>query len=135
MKLNTIKRITLEDFDPKEQPLMSKLLYPLNTFMETIVNAMTSRLNFQDNFAAQVKDLEVTAPVAPATPISFKSTLASPCRGIFVVNVENLTNPAATLSAAPFCSFTNTGSGQIQITNITGLNSGDKYRVKLICLE
>jgi hypothetical protein len=130
-RLPTIRRIRREDFDKKYYDLLDGLLYAINTFFESVVAALNRGLTFRENMQAQVQDLTVTAPVTDA---SFKRELALPCTGIMVVAVTNINNPGELLSTSPFAQFVNTDGG-IRITNITGLTAGQKYRVRLICLN
>lgn len=132
-KLSTVSRFIKEDFPSKYSDLTEKLLSPLNAFIETVAQALSNRLTFKDNFACQVVDLEVIAPVNPDNPKSFLRTITGPCGGILITNVLNVTSPTTPLTAAPFVTFENTAS-QIKVTNITGLTDGSKYRLTMVCL-
>jgi len=133
MKIAAIKRIIREDFPREYQGLMDKLLYPLNQFMESVGLALSNNLTIRDNMAAQEITIEVSSLPTVSDPISFKSTLNGPCRGIICINVDNQTDNTV-LSGAPFLTFENSGS-QVRITNITGLTNGKRYLLTLYCFS
>jgi hypothetical protein len=99
-----------------------------------MVSALNNGLTFADNFAAQETDVEVTAPVSSSATVTVKSTLRGTCKGIIVTKVDDLTDVNAQLTTAPFVQFVN-GSGQIILTNVTGLTAGHKYRLHIIALS
>lgn len=138
MKLDSVKRILVEDFPSKYRDLLDPLLGIVNNFMENVTVLLTKNISFEDNILCQVKEIDVTAPIAPSTPYTFRNEIgnrvgAFQCRGIIVKNVLNLTDNTP-LTGAPFISFANTQQSQIRIDNITGLTSGKKYRITIICL-
>jgi hypothetical protein len=132
-KLPPFKRLIMEDFPSKYQDLLDKLLYGINQFFESVSNSLNKNISFEDNIACQVKELVLTAPITQAKPASFVNTLGRPCRGVLLINAENLSDANSPLTAAPFIQFTG-AADQIVITNISGLTSGKQYRIKIICL-
>lgn len=132
-KLPPFKRLILEDFPSKYQDLLQKLLYGINSFFESVSNTLNKNISFEDNIACQVKELTFTAPITQLRPLSFINELRRPCRGVLLINAENISDANAPLSAAPFIQFTG-AADQILITNISGLTNGKQYRIKIICL-
>lgn len=132
MKLPIIKRIRKEDFDPEYDGLLTGLLYAINTFFETVTNGLNRNLTFTDNFAGQVKEITITAPITSTNKIEFKKEFTGQCKGIMIVEVVPET-AGELLTASPFAQFTTTEAG-ISIYNITGLANGNKYRIKFVCL-
>ena len=130
-RLPDIKRIRKEDFDKKYYDLLDGLLYAINTFFESVVAALNRGLTFRENMAAQVQDITAVAPINNTT---FKREVGLTCSGIIVVSVVNVSNPGEILTTAPFAQFVNTDAG-IRVTNITGLTAGQRYRIRLICLN
>lgn len=60
MKIPVIKRISREDFKTKELPdWIDSLLYPLNQFIDTVVNALSGRLTFEENFSSKVLEFDL----------------------------------------------------------------------------
>lgn len=131
-KIPSTRRITTEDFPPKDRALVSKLAFAINPFLDSIVNAFNKNLTINDNFNAQDTEIEFTAPVSVSNPVMIKSILASPVRGVEILRIDNLTNQNALLSAAPFIQFVNAENNNVKIYNITGLTSGTKYRMRVI---
>jgi hypothetical protein len=130
-KLPPVKRLSVEDFNKDDQPLMEKLLEPLNMYLESVYYALNKNITFTDNIASQVQTVTVTAPV---TDLTIANTLGAPCKGILVVNATNIDQPTERLATPPFVQFTNTTQG-IKLTNVTGLTSGKKYELTIICLK
>lgn len=82
--------------------------------------------------AGQVKELTVTAPVTVDKSVTFKKEFTGQCKGIVIAEVVPET-AGEILASSPFVQFDNTDTG-ISIYNITGLVSGRKYRIRLLCL-
>jgi len=127
-QINSPSRFKVEDFSPDDRPLVSKLFFILNNFMEQVVSALTNNLTFSDNFRAIDTEIIVQTPLSN---VSVRNTLNKPIRGAMVLRVDNLTNPNGNLSGAPFVEFVN-GVGQIKINNITGLTTATKYRLRVV---
>jgi hypothetical protein len=135
-KIPEIKRIKVEDFKEEDRDTVAKLANVLNTALEQIQSALTNNLTFSENFRGQMKDIEVTVDSSgvPTVDTSFKSSLSSSCKGLWVIKAENLTSSGTYPTAAPYVSFTES-SGQIYVEKITGLQSANKYRLRIIALS
>lgn len=128
----TLRRIIKEDFPQNYFDLLDKLLFPINQAIESLNNGLTNNLTVGENLSAQETIVKVTAPVNADNPVSFKSTLKGPCRGIICINAD-LTNPESSLpTSQPFFTFQNNGT-QIKVTNITGLVDGSSYNLRVYC--
>jgi hypothetical protein len=133
-----LQRIIKEDFPSKYYDLLDKLLFPLNSMIDSLNNGLTNSLTVAQNLSAQQSVLTVTAPVTSATPFNFKSSLSGPCTGILCINAVPVNNnststtPSQPVTGQPFLTFTNAGS-QITITNITNLVSGSTYNLTVYC--
>jgi hypothetical protein len=81
MKLPIYKRIRREDV-PDLPDSIGRLLYPLNSFMDTVWNTLNKNITFADNFQSFQKSLEFTTnanytsgvwePLVFAIPDTFK---------------------------------------------------------------
>lgn len=60
MKIPVIQQMQRSDF-PDAPAWITKLLYPLQLFMTTVVSALTSQLTFQDNFSCAINQVTITA--------------------------------------------------------------------------
>lgn len=131
MKLPGFKRFQTQDFPKKYSDLTVILFNILNPFMELITQALTKRLNFDDNFDCYDVTLDLLMPL-PSN--GFK--LSNPRGGVFkaaqVLYCINKNNPTEALTGAPFVQFTTSSDGQILITNITGLTTGKTYTIRTI---
>jgi len=72
------KRILKEDL--REAPSwIDKLLYPLNSFMESVYFALNRNLNFQENIASQIYEIEFTTasdyPIPGGDPMTTRGDL------------------------------------------------------------
>lgn len=132
-KFGFLKRLVKEDFKKEDQAIIDKIAFILNPALESLTQALSNNLTFEENLNAQVKELEliVGSNGIPTSSVSFSSTLKGTCKGLMVVRVENLTNSVAYPSGAPFISFSD-NAGQITINHITGLTAGNKYRLRVI---
>jgi|SRR6478736_4481924 len=131
-KLPPVTRIIQEDF--KEQSSwIGKLLQPINSFMTSIVSALSHGLTFGDNFAAQVKDLEFSEN-ANTYPLYFKSTTATKPVGLWVVNASEIAATPSPILNAVYADW-EYADGQVRINNITGLTTGKKYRILVVAIS
>jgi|LakMenEpi03Aug12_release.lakeMendotaPanAssembly.Ray.scaffolds.fasta_scaffold699169_2 hypothetical protein len=127
-KLNSPRRLIVEDYPPKYNDLVSGFFYIINQFIESVSFAFNKNLNFNDNFQA----LDVTISViGNGAGTTVRNTLPSPITGAQVLRVDSLTNPNEILETSPFVQFTN-GQGQLIINNITGLTEGNQYRLRIV---
>lgn len=133
-KFEGVKRITSEDFESKDQALISKLASPLNNVLEFVARAFNKNIGWSDNLNCDLRviELNVNASGLPTPEVTFKSNLKGTCKGIYIEKLENLTNPGTYPTSAPFISFSE-DNFQISINHITGLTSGNKYRISLVC--
>jgi len=134
-KIRKINKILTEDFPATYRDLVSKLAFALNPFLDNIVNALDSRLTITDNLDGEIK--VITISYDNDLPLSIRTNLNF-CNSVLVSRVTNLTNTSATLTNAPFVEFKNKeeeGFKLIEITNITGISTSDKYRIRLILLN
>lgn len=130
-KLNSPRRLIEEDFPAKYRDFTSGFFYILNGFIESVSFIFNKQLNFNDNF--QAMDVEISV-IGGATNTAIKNTLPVPVRGATVLRVDPLDTPTEMLAQAPFVQFTN-GDSQIIINNVTGLQSGKRYRLRVVFFQ
>lgn len=132
-KLQSFKRLIIEDFSEKDRPLVSKIAYAVNIAFEDILNALNKNLSITDNLSINQKTLSVTVDGtgAPKSTTTLSSGLGSTCTGISVISARNLTNASSSPTTTPFITFVD-NSGSISIQKITGLQENNSYQLQLI---
>ena len=60
-KLNTIRRLVVEDYPKEVRPWLTKMIYILNPFLEQVYTALVNGLTLRDNSKAQVFSLTISA--------------------------------------------------------------------------
>jgi hypothetical protein len=132
MKLNNITQIRAEDFDPELQETMEQLGTVLNTFMQQVVELADGRVDFE-NRVESIIQFEVTVD-SSGNPIQNNKvkTKNSSIRGFDVIRAYNLTNSNIYPTQKPFVNYKEVGSGVIEMQNIVGLQSDNKYLLTAI---
>jgi hypothetical protein len=128
-KLGIIKRLVDNDFPSKKyNDLLPNLFGAINQFIDQVTYALNKNITFTDNFAAVDSEIQVTGNGAGSF---IKWPYTTPCKGAMVLSVTNNTNSSAVLSSAPFIEF-EASAGQITIKNITGLQTNNKYTLRVV---
>ncbi len=133
MQVQPYKRIVTEDYDNKDQDLISKLAFSLNQPLQDITTALNKNLNIDDNFQLIKKDLtvQVDSNGKPTVVLQFKTGLPGSCAGIQVIKATNQTNSNVYVTSQPFLTFTE-NSGVLTVNNITGLPANNVFQLRLI---
>src|ERR1700722_4651353 len=102
-QIPTQRLIKPEDFDKSDQALIQKLAFPLNTFMQQVISALTNNLDF-NNLNQQINTftVSVNASGVPTSPISFQNKLSTKLYGIICINALNQTGDSTYPNAQPF---------------------------------
>lgn len=127
-----LKKLIVEDFPKKDQDLISKIAYPFNNAIETIINTVNGQLTF-DNLTWQYKSITFTVNADGTLPASaaFNLTTTGQPLGINIIRVVNNTNTVP-LTGAPFASYSLGSKSLITFSNITGLTPGINYTINFI---
>lgn len=137
MKLPNYKKLFKQDYAQEYQELVDALAASLNIGIETLYNALNKRLTFRDNFAVTIKDVEVTVNASgiPTTSTGFSIDANQRVDGLDVWRVDNLTNTTAYPTGGVFITWTQ-GTAQtanaVTINHVTGLVTGNKYRIRVV---
>lgn len=126
-KLPLTYKLILEDFPKEVRNWAGKLLYPINTFFESVYAALNKGLTFTDNFDAQLKHITVDGNY----PISFEYTTSVRPMGIICVYAK--ARDASYPLGGIFVSF-EIIEKSVKINNITGLDPSKKYDLKLLLI-
>lgn len=133
-KLKSYRRIITSDFDEKDKKLVENLGLNVNDAFQDLFFAVNGRLDLRTNIACSVKDIDVTVDSAGAPVARTVFTVNNPgvpIIGITVIYAINQNNSAIYPTSAPWVSYVQIDGG-ILITNITGLQAGQRYSIRLI---
>lgn len=132
-KLQSFKRIIVEDFDAKDRAMVGKLAYAINIFAEDVLNSFNNNISIEDNLNITKKDFTVIVDGSGNVigNASLKTGLSHSCQGITVIKATNLTVPANIPTGTPFITFSE-NSGLITISNVTNLTATNQYKLKLV---
>ena len=132
MKLPTQKRLLREDLKDAG-PWADPLTNVLNSFMETVYQAMNRNMTFHENIACRIKEITYRTP--STYPLSvpttkFMSELKTKASGLWVMQAIEKTSyePAAGPVYAPWVE----DNGNIVISTITGLEPDKTYTIRLL---
>lgn len=124
----TFSRFTIEDF--KDLPNSEKLLPNLNSFMGAVVAALTNRLTFRENLAAQTFEM-IFLESSDVYPIRFKWNFPSKPTDLWITNIQAVDGGAAPTACGCLWSYDDQG---VTVTKIFGLTAASKYRVRIKAL-
>lgn len=127
--LPPINRIVKEDF--KDEPWAEKLLWPINRFFESVVQALNRNITISENMRGFVKQLTITGG---SYPIQFTPDMPGNVTptDVWVTSMRRV--DGTTTTSAVSIDWEIASNSQIQINNITGLTSGEKYIARFIVL-
>lgn len=136
MKLPSFKRLFSSDFPSEFKSLIDTLSSSLNTGIEVLYQALDNRITLRENISCTVKDITVivSANGTPSQGSSMKLNTTNRVDGCIVISALNQTNSASYPTAAVFISFTQS-SNTLNITNITGLQAGQTYSLRVVAFQ
>jgi hypothetical protein len=127
-----VKRITVEDFPSEYQSLVSKLAYPINSFMEQVRNAFNKNIDFNNLNQSLVTTTFTTNELGqPLSQVKFQSGISGNINGLIVVSLKITSNNQQQVVSAPFINFSQ-NEGSIVINSIAGLASSAKYSMTVM---
>ncbi len=116
-----LRQITKEDFDSKDQKLIDQIAFPINNFMQQVINVMKNGIDFNNlNQATITFTASVDSNGKPTTPVQFQNTLSTKVIGIICINALNTSSILRYPQATPFISYTTNGN-LVTVNNIAGL--------------
>lgn len=133
-KIPSIKTLRMEDFGDEQKGWIGALLNPLNLFLTTVTNALSSQLTFGDNIQGQKYLLDFTYQTTSDLPMSFKNTLPIRPRALYMVSAYEDGVPVALVPAWQL-----TDTNQVQITQlikvttsgVSALSAGKRYQIEV----
>jgi len=128
-----LKKLIKEDFNKKDQDLVSKISFVLNPAIQQLINILNNGLDIESlNIQVKTISIVVDANGNPLNPTTFLSTLQGKCTTMWVGAALDTTTPTTYPTATPFISFTDPGTGSITINNIAGIAAGDTWSITFI---
>ena len=124
-KINATKKLILEEFPSEVRGWLTKLVDPLNRFLEQAYFALVNGLTLTDNLKAQVNDLTIFEN--QSYPVKYSWRLNERPTMILVgqITVSNGTS----VPAYSFSWIYNNGTVE---ATFNGLTSSNEYKVKLV---
>lgn len=132
MKLPSFRRIISSDYDEKYKELVETLAVSINQGIDSVYDALNKKLTLKNNILSTTKEvvLQVDQTGKPIQSAGLKLDFANKASVLFVGKADNLTN-ASSYPTGVFVSWTQAGDF-IQITNVSGLQPGSSYRLKIV---
>lgn len=124
-KINSTKKVVIEEFPEDVRGWMRKLLDPLNRFLEQAYFALVKGLTIGDNLKAQVNSYTVTT--TQTYPISIGWNLNERPTAYLVAQIQNPTGAAVPAYAMEWYY----DNRQVKVT-LTGLTAATKYNVTFL---
>jgi hypothetical protein len=135
LKLPNFRRLFKGDYDQDQQKLVEQLSGPLNSGIEVLYEALNNKLDFENNFQASVRTIQVDMGpngIPKGNPI-FTLINANRILGTLVLNTQNLTNSSTYPTGAVQISFTQ-NTNRVTINHITGLSADNQYSITLVAV-
>lgn len=126
-----VRRLSTEDF-PEQAKWIDKLLGPINAYMEQTTTALNRGLTIGDNFAGQVRTVELNGTF----PVKLAWSLSSRPVAVLVGNTVLSSGAALTLTDAVQVQWSYNQSAQLQIDGVVGVTptAAAKYKLTLVVL-
>lgn len=132
-----IRRIYIQDvIDAEGNVDGERLLYPMNTFMESTYSLLDGGLRFGDNIAGQIRELTfTTASTYTAsntfTPLTFLTTINKRPEGVLLMQLQEADNPSAIITSPVYIHWREI-TNKISIDFVTGLSDSTSYKLRVM---
>lgn len=135
-KLPSIKRVLREDV--KEAPnWIERILLPMNTFFESVYQALNKNITFTENIACQVKDIKFTTSSTYSSgdfePLKFVSTLRVKASGLILLQIFEDAGSYVPMTQGVHLDWVEI-NGTININHISGLDNSKTYYLKVLLI-
>lgn len=141
-QLDALKRIVAEDFKKEDKEMIEKLASILNFHMDQVANAFNGKINFE-NLTQEIVEITVVVnssgqPVKSITDSSinsnfqFSTSRLTGAIGSAIISAQNLTDPSAYTSSAPFMHFEKISDKLFKINKINGLPAANKFLLRAV---
>lgn len=132
-KLDNIRRLIEDDFEPEQRPMIRRLGFVVNTFMENVVRQVNGKLDFS-NLSEDLKVFKITvnASGVPLKSDKINTNITNPS-GLTVIKARNITSPTTYPTEAPWISFEPVSGSRniLKINKITGLPANNEFELTI----
>jgi hypothetical protein len=120
-RIPDLRQIKKEDYDSKDQKLIDQIAFPINNFMQQVINVLKHGIDF-NNLNQQIVTFTASVDTngKPTTSIQFQNTLSTKVIGVVCINALNTSSVIRFPQATPFISYTTNGT-LVTVNNIAGL--------------
>ena len=132
-KITDIRKLTIEDVDEKDRPLVEKLAGNDNSFKDDFALQFNGNIDFQNRIDKLITmELTVDGSGIPVGKNKFATGVNS-VAGLTIVSATNLDDVSSSgyPTAQPWIIPKNL-SQVIEIAKVTGLVANNKYRVRIL---
>jgi hypothetical protein len=125
-KIDTVKRITTDEFPEEGREVAERIGNIYNYFAEQVTNVINGNID-SENTGRPVITLTVLVDATgnPIQKIQFVNKTG--LRGIDVIRAVNNVNRVNFVDSHPFISYVSQGDGTYTIENIKGLRANEEY--------
>jgi hypothetical protein len=128
--IDTVKRITTEEFKSEDREIAERIGNIYNYFAEQVTNVLNGNVDLENLTKERITiELSVGTNGVPLQTTKFSSKTG--LVGTNVINTVNTTNRVNFLDSKPNISFTSQGTGIYSIDHVTGLNPGENYTLTI----
>lgn len=134
--LPPIRKLYLEDYT-SQKSWIGPFLITLNTFMTSVVSALTKNLSFIENTTSDIKYITLAGVPTVNSPVSVAWTKTIAPIAVLVGSVRLTTNASFTLTTAIQVQWQMSASGSsLQIINVVGITPTQttQYILTLVCI-
>lgn len=131
-----IRKFYIEDY-ASQKNWIGPFLIILNTFMTTVVTALTKNLTLVDNTTSDIKYVTLSGVPTPTAPISVSWNKPIVPIAVILGNIRLSTGASLTLSNAVQIQWQMSQDNKsLQVTNIVGVtpSSSSQYILTLVCI-
>lgn len=134
--LPPIRKLYIEDYST-QKGWIGPFLIVMNTFMTTVVSALTKNLTLIDNTTSDIKYIQLSGVPTATAPVSVAWTKSIIPIAVLVGNVRLSTGASLTLSSAVQVQWAMSSDNKsLQLTNVVGITptGSTQYILTLVCI-
>lgn len=133
--LPPIRRLYLEDY-ASQKGWIGPFLLTLNTFMTSVVSALTKNLTFVENTTSDLKIVTLSTVPTASSPVSIAWSKPNAPVAVLVGNVRPSTSTLVLTNAVGIQWAMSSSGGALEITNVVGITptQTDQYTLTLVCI-
>lgn len=133
--LPPIRKLYMEDYQSQKN-WIGPFLTILNSFMTSVVSALTKNLTIIDNTTSDIKYVTLSSVPTSTAPVNVSWSKPFVPVGILVCNVQSISNGSILSTAVQVQWQMTSNNGAIQLINLVGLTptQTSQYFLTLLCI-